>query len=133
MPRQVHREVEARLPAERRQQRIGPFLLDHLGHDLPGDRLDVGAIRRRRIGHDRGRIRVHEHDLVTLFTQGFTRLRARVVELTRLANDNRPGTNDENLLEVVAAGHGGTKLAETMRVKSFQRTTLPSDASRYAR
>ena len=96
--RQIHRHVEPRLPAERRQQRIGPLLLDHLGHDLPGERLDIRPIRRRRIGHDRGRVRVHEHDLVTLFAQRFAGLRARVVELAGLPDDDWPGTDDQNLL-----------------------------------
>ena len=53
---QVHRRVEAGLPAERRQQRVGPLLLDDLLDDLPGDRLDVGAVGRLRVGHDRGRV-----------------------------------------------------------------------------
>ena len=48
--RQIHRQVQARLPAERRQQRIGPLGLDDLGDDLPGERLDV-----RPVGHVRDR------------------------------------------------------------------------------
>ncbi len=51
---EVHRQVQRRLPAERRQQRVGPLGVDDLFDHFPGDRLDVGAIRRRRIGHDRG-------------------------------------------------------------------------------
>ena len=43
---QVHRQVEPRLAAERRQQRIGPLPLDDLVDDLPGERLDVGAVGR---------------------------------------------------------------------------------------
>ena len=105
VPPQVHRHVEPRLPAERRQQRIGPLLLDHLGDDLPRERLDVRAIGRRRIGHDRGRVRVHQHDLVALFAQRLAGLRAGVVELARLPDDDRAGADDENLLEVVASWH----------------------------
>ena len=105
MLRKIHRHIEPRLSAERRQQRIGPLLLDHLGDDFPGERLDVGAIGGRRIGHDRRRIRVHQHDLVAFFAQGFARLRAGIVKFAGLADHNGAGTNDENLLQVVASGH----------------------------
>ena len=69
VPGEVHRQVQSGLPAERRQQGVGPLDLDHLGHDFPSERLDVGAVGRFRIGHDRGRIGVHQHDLVALFAQ----------------------------------------------------------------
>ena len=55
VPGEVHGQVQAGLPAQRRQQGVGPFLFDDLGHDFPGERLDVGAVGRRGIGHDRGR------------------------------------------------------------------------------
>ena len=43
---QVQRAVERRLAAQRRQERVGPLLGDDLLDDLPGDRLDVGAVGR---------------------------------------------------------------------------------------
>ena len=67
---QVHRRVQAGLAAERRQQRVGPFLLDDLGDDLPGDRLDVGAVGHLRVGHDGGRVGVDQHDLRSLLRGG---------------------------------------------------------------
>ena len=60
-------------------------------------RLDVGAVRELRIGHHRGRVRVHEYDLVALFLQRFGALRARVVELARLTDDDRSGPYEEDL------------------------------------
>ena len=53
---QVHGGVEGGLTAERRQQRVGPFAFDDFGDDFPGDRLDVGAVGRVRVGHDRRRV-----------------------------------------------------------------------------
>jgi hypothetical protein len=37
-------EVERRLAAERRQQRVGALALDHLGDDVRQQRLDVGRV-----------------------------------------------------------------------------------------
>ena len=74
---QVHGQVQAGLAAEGGQQGVGPLGLDHLGHDFPGQRLDVGAVGHARIGHDRGRIGVDQHDLVALLAQGLAGLGAR--------------------------------------------------------
>ena len=93
------------LAAERGQQGVGPLGLDHLGHDLPGQRLDVRAVGHLRVGHDRGRIGVDQHDLVPLLAQGLARLGARVVELAGLPDDDRPGTDQQDLLDVVATWH----------------------------
>ena len=78
---QRHREVERGLAAHGRQHRVGPFLLDDLFHDLGCERLDVGLIRQLRVGHDRRRVAVDQHDLEPLGAQRLARLRARVVEL----------------------------------------------------
>ena len=103
--RQIERAVERRLPAHRRQQRIGTLLLDDPFHNLPGDRLDVGRIGHPRIGHDRRRIGVDEDDAVALFTQCLACLHARIVELAGLADDDRPGADDEDGLDVGSLRH----------------------------
>ena len=43
---QLDREVERRLAAERRQQRVGPLAAEHVGDALEVERLEVGARRR---------------------------------------------------------------------------------------
>ena len=73
-------------------------------------RLDVGPIGRRRIGHDRGRIRVDQHDLVAFFAQGFAGLRAGIVEFTGLTDDDRAGADEQNAVNVVASWHGRARL-----------------------
>ena len=103
---QLHRQVQTGLAAEGGQQGVGPFGLDHLGHDLPGQGLDVGAVGHFRVGHDRGRIGVDQHDLVALLAQGLAGLGARVVELAGLPDDDGPGTDQQDFLDIVAAWHG---------------------------
>ena len=64
------------------------------------ERLDVGAVGRLRIGHDGGRVRVHQHHLVAFGLERLAGLRAGVIELRRLADDDRSGADDENLRDV---------------------------------
>ena len=82
-------EVERGLAAERAEQRVGALLLDHGRHGLGRERLDVGRGRELRVGHDRRRVRVDEHDLVALLHQHLARLHAGVVELGRLPDHDR--------------------------------------------
>ena len=79
-----------------RQQHVRPFLLDDTRHRLPGDRLDVGRIRHRRISHDGSRIRIHQDHAVALLLEGPDSLGTRVVELGRLPDDDRPRSDDQD-------------------------------------
>ncbi len=69
-----HREVQPGLPAEGGEKGVGALLLDDLGDELGGDRLDVGAVGELGVGHDRGRVRVDEDDLVAVLLQHLARL-----------------------------------------------------------
>ena len=104
---QGHRGVEPGLAAERRQQGVGFFPFDDLGDDFPGDRLDIGAVGRVRIGHDGRRVRVDQDDLVTFLAERLAGLGAGIVELAGLADDDRAGADEENLAQVGAFGHRG--------------------------
>ena len=84
-----HRDVERRLSAHRRQDRVGPLLLENQLDELGRHRLDVRPIRELRIGHDRRRIRVDEDYLVPLFLERLRRLRPGIVELGGLPDDDR--------------------------------------------
>jgi hypothetical protein len=57
------------------------------------------------IGHDGRWVRVDQHHLVAELRQRLRTLGSRVVELARLADHDRAGTDEENLLNVVATGH----------------------------
>ena len=97
--------IERGLTTHRRQQRIGAFTGDDLLDDLGGDGLDISAIGHLRIGHDSGGIAIHQDDLIAFLLQRFTRLRPRVIEFARLADDDGPGAHDENFLDVCPLGH----------------------------
>jgi len=115
---QGHRGVQSGLAAERGQKHkfiwncrrdAGSTLNRHaqashfveFAHDdffdaLGRDGFDVSAVGELRVGHDGGRVGVDEDDTVTFFTEGFAGLRAGIIELARLADDNRSGADDEH-------------------------------------
>ena len=97
--------VQAGLAAEGRQDRIRLLLLEDALDDLRSDRLDVGHIRRLGVRHDRGRIGVHQDDPVALLPQRLAGLGSGVVELAGLADHDRATANDQDGLQVFAAGH----------------------------
>src|SRR5439155_1003456 len=103
--RQRDREVQARLTAQGRQERLRTLALDDLRDELRCQWLDVRPVRQLGVRHDRGRVRVHPDDLEPLFPQRTATLRPGVVELARLTDDDRPGADDQDALEVGTLGH----------------------------
>ena len=97
---QRDRQVQRRLAADGRQQRVGPLGRDDLLDDLGRQRLDVRAIGELGVRHDRRRVAVDEDHLEPFGLQRLARLRARVVELGRLADDDRTGADDEDALQI---------------------------------
>ena len=71
---ELHGGIQRSLAAEGRQEGVRLLPLDDLFNHLRGDRLDVGPVGKLRIGHDRGRIGVHENHLVSLFGEGLAGL-----------------------------------------------------------
>ena len=53
-------------------------------------------------------LRVHQHHPVALVAQRLAGLRARVVELAGLADDDRPGADDQDALDVGALWHSSS-------------------------
>ncbi len=102
---QRHRRVERGLPAHGRQDGVRPLLLDDPCHHVGRDRLDIGGIGQARIGHDRGRVGVHQDDAVALVLQRLAGLHAGIVELAGLADHDRAGADDQDALDVGALGH----------------------------
>src|SRR5437899_489461 len=90
-------EVEAGLPAQRREQTARTLPGDHALQDLDGERLEVRDIGDAGVGHDRRRVRVHEHRFDALLPQRTAGLRAGVVELGRLADQDRAAPDDQDL------------------------------------
>src|SRR5690606_34058208 len=98
-------QVQGGLTAQGGQQRVGPLDPYHLGNELGREGLDVGAVGHVRVGHDRGGVRVHQHDLEAGRAQGLAGLRPRVVELGRLPDDDGPGADDQDLVYVLTPRH----------------------------
>ena len=101
----VHGHIEGRLPSQGREKHqfalhalfLHPclFLANDLGHRLRRDGLNVGVIRKLRIGHDRGRIGVDQDHSETLLAQRLAGLSPRIIKFTCLANDDGASTDDE--------------------------------------
>jgi hypothetical protein len=87
-----------------RREHLG-FNADNFFDVFVGERLDVGAVGQLGIGHDGGRVRIDQHHLVALLLEGLAGLRAGVVELGRLADDDRAGADHQDLLNVISAWH----------------------------
>src|SRR5690606_6885640 len=102
---QVQRAVQRGLPAHGRQQRVGLLLGDDLLDRAPVDRLDVHRVGGVRVGHDRRGVAVHQHHAVALLPQRLAGLRAGVVELAGLTDDDRAGADDEDGLDVGTTRH----------------------------
>ena len=100
-------DVQPGLAPQRRQHGVGLLDGEDLLDDLRRDRLDVRAVGHLGVGHDRGRVGVDQHDLVALLAQGLARLGPRVVELAGLADHDRPGADDQDLVDIGTFGHGG--------------------------
>ena len=98
---EAQRAVQRRLAAHGRQKResarYGVALdRDDLGHHFRRDRLDIGAVRHVGIGHDRGGVRIDEHDAVALGAQRLAGLDPGIVELAGLTDDDRARADDQN-------------------------------------
>jgi hypothetical protein len=98
-------QVERGLAAQGREKGVRPLALDHLRDRAGEQRLYIGPVGELGVGHDRRRVRVDQHDLVALLQQHLARLHAGVVELGRLPDHDRPGSDQQDLLDVVTSGH----------------------------
>ena len=102
---QVQGAVQRRLSAHGRQQGVGALLGDHIAHHIPADRLDVHRIGDFGIGHDGRRIGVDQDHPVALLPQRLDRLHAGIVEFAGLADHDRPGSDNQDGLDVSSFRH----------------------------
>ena len=96
---EFHGNIERRLSAQSRQHGIRPLPGNDLLHNLRGDRFDIGPVGKFGVGHDGRRVRVDQHDLISLLLQRLAGLDAGVVELTPLTDDDGPGADDEDFTQ----------------------------------
>ena len=91
---ELHREVQRCLAAHGREHGIRPLARNDGLQVLRRQRLDVSAVGKFRVSHDGGGVGIHQHYFVAFRAQRFAGLCARIVELARLANDDRPRADD---------------------------------------
>ena len=96
---QLHGQVQARLPAQGSEQAVRPLTRDDLFKGTGGQRLQIHLIRDVRVGHDGGRVGVDQNHLHALFLEDAAGLRAGVVKLRRLADDDRAGADDQHFFD----------------------------------
>ena len=98
-------QVQADLPAQGGQQGIRPFLGDDSFQEFHIQGLHIDPVSNVHIGHDGGRVGVHQHHFQPLFLQGAAGLGTAVVEFRSLTDDDRAGTNDHDFLYIFLLWH----------------------------
>ena len=104
-PLKLHCKVQSCLPADAGDNGIRPFIAQNFGYIVKCQRLHVNLIGNRGIRHDGSGIGVDQHNLVALFFERQAGLRARIVELRRLADHNRAGPDDQHFFNVRSLCH----------------------------
>ncbi len=100
---------------------VAALLLDDLRDDFRGDRLDIGRVREVGIGHDRGRVRIDQHDPVALGAQRLAGLGAGIIELAGLADHDGTGPDDQDGGDVGTLGHEDSRTRPAGRAPSGTR------------
>ena len=101
----LHGKVQARLPAQSRDDGVGTLVADDLRHVFQRQRLHVDLVGDMRVGHDGGGVRVGENHLVPLLLECQARLRTRIVELRGLSDHDRARPDDHYLLDIFSLRH----------------------------
>jgi hypothetical protein len=138
LPAQRQGAVQRGLAAHGRQEREAAgddvaFLLDDLGDDFRRDRLDIGGIGQFRIGHDRRRIGIDQHDAKTLFLQRLDRLGARIIEFAGLPDHDGTGADDQDGGDVGSFGHQVSRTGKKGTKKGRACRASPLPRARYVR
>ena len=99
-------QVQGRLATEPGEQALGLLLGDHRLDRLDRQRFEVDRVGHGRVGHDRGRVAVDQDRPDALGPERAAGLGPGVVELGGLADDDRPGAEDQDA-GGLAPGRGG--------------------------
>ena len=96
---QLHGQVQTHLAAEVGQHGVRLFDVQNALHDFQRHGLDIHMVGHIRVGHDGCGVGVQQNGLDALCLQGTAGLRAGVIELRSLTNDDRAGANDQHLFD----------------------------------
>ena len=102
---QFHGGVKRSLSAQSWQNCVWFFAfhdrLDYFG----SDRLDIGAIREFWIGHDCGRVGIHQHDHIAFLAQRLARLHAGIIKFATLSNYDWTRADQQDFFKLVISRH----------------------------
>jgi len=91
-----HGEIQSSLTAQAGEQTVRSLPGDDRFHGLHREWLEVDDVGDRRVGHDRGRVRVDEDRPDALGAERAAGLRAGIVELSRLTDDHGSAAQDQD-------------------------------------
>ena len=102
---QLAADGQPRLPAQRGEQAVRPLFDDDALDRFQRQRFEVDLVGERFIRHDGGGVGVAQDDVDARRLEHAARLRARVVELRRLADDDGAGADDEYFVDIASFRH----------------------------
>ena len=102
---QLHGKVKSGLSSDSREDRIRAFPANDSGDVFQRQRLHIYFVCDRGVGHNGCGIGIAENNLISLFFEGETGLRSRVVKFGGLPDHDRPGADDENLVDICPLRH----------------------------
>jgi hypothetical protein len=98
-------EVQSGLPAEIGQNGVRPLFFNDLFQAFHRERFHIGNVRHLGVGHDGGRVGIHQEYLVAQPAKRFPCLGSGVAEFTGLTNDNETRTNDHDFVDSASPWH----------------------------
>ena len=102
---QLAADGQARLPAQRGEQAVRPLFDDDALDRFQRQRFEVDLVGERFVRHDGGGVGVAQDDVDARRLEHAARLRARVIELRRLADDDGAGADDEYFVDIASFRH----------------------------
>ena len=103
--RKLNGKVQPRLSAERGEKAIRLFLGNNLRQKLHRQRLDVNTVGDIGVRHDGGGIAVDEDNLQPVFLQCTAGLRAGIVKLCGLPDNDGAGADHHDFIEIFLTRH----------------------------
>ena len=123
-------QVQTGLAAQAGEQPVGALSLKDALDRSDRERLEVDDVGHARVGHDRGRVGVEEDRAHALLAQGSAGLRAGIVELGGLADDDRARAQDEDRARAreLAGSPGSPRPQALSRHRSPARRDMTQEA-----
>ena len=112
-------QVHAALAAQVGKQGVRPLLGDNLLQPVGVEGFDVCHIRHFRVRHDGGGVGIDQNDLIAQGAQRLAGLRSGIVELARLADNDRAGADDEDGADICSLRHGVPLSFKTVQKKTL--------------